>query len=107
MVPATLLLLTASRPVIDREHVSLAKLNKIRSKKREPLLFDHTKVTLKLSHRPQGPVIERGPLGYARKPPRIHMVSSYLARRGNRHWVVMPYMRGRGETIHRVTKVVA
>ena len=97
--------LTASRPILDRQHVSLAKLNKIRKKKREPLLFDHTKVTLQLSHRPQGPVIERGPLGYARKAPRIHMVSSYLARRGNRHWIVQPYMRGRGETIHRVAKV--
>jgi hypothetical protein len=102
---ATLLMLTASRPIIEREHVSMTKLNKIRRKKNEPLLCDHTRVTLHIKARPQGPVIERGPLGYARKSPRIHLVSSYLARRGERHWIVQPYMRGRGETIHRRTRV--
>ena len=98
MIWACLLLLTASRPIVERTHISLDKLNKHRRKKGEAPLFDHTKVTMHLK-RDMGPVIERGPLGYARKSPRIHMVSSYLARRGNRHWVVMPYMRGRGETL--------
>ena len=104
MVWAVLIMLTASRPIIDREHVSLHKLNKARHKRHEPPLFDHTKVTLHLKQHP-GPVVERGPLGYLRKSPRIYLVSSYLARRGDKHWVIQPYWRGQGEVIHRRVRV--
>jgi hypothetical protein len=45
------------------------------------------------------------PLGYLRKSPRVHLVSSYLARRGDKHWIVEPYWRGSGDVIHRQTHV--
>jgi hypothetical protein len=99
-----LLLLTASRPIVDTNFVSLARLNKHRRKKGQVPLLDHTEISLRLTPQAQRPVV-RGALGYSRKPPRIHMVSSYLARRGARHWIVQPYMRGSGEQIHRVTHV--
>jgi hypothetical protein len=104
MLWAFLLLLTSSRKTIDLRPVDRAKLNKARAKKREVLLLDHTLVTMHVD-----PYLRqaqtRQPLGYQRKSPRVHLVSSYLARRGNRHWIVQPYMRGSGETIHRVTQV--
>ena len=104
MLWAFLLLLTSSRKTIDLRPVDRAKLNKARAKKREVLLLDHTLVTMHVD-----PYLRqaqtRQPLGYQRKSPRVHLVSSYLARRGNRHWIVQPYMRGSGDTIHRVTQV--
>jgi hypothetical protein len=104
VVWAALLLLTASRPIVNYSHVDLTKLNKHRKAKGRSLLLDHTVVSLRLSDN----VTWRGqgvPLGHARKSPRVHMVSSYLARRGDKHWVVAPYFRGSGDTIHRVTRV--
>lgn len=99
-----MLLLTTSRPIVDMQPIDLAKLNKARRKKGALPLLDHTRVSLHLTPQAWRPVV-RGALGYSRKPPRIHMVSSYLARRGTRHWVVQPYMRGSGEQIHRVVNV--
>ena len=99
-----LLMLTASRPVIWETPIDMGRLNKRRIKRRELPLLDHTRVTLKMAPHVERPVI-RGELGYARKSPRIHMVSSYLARRGDRYWVVQPYWRGQGEVIHREVRV--
>lgn len=99
-----MLMLTASRSVLNYHHVSMAKLNKHRRKRGDTPLLDHTNIALHLTPHQQRPVV-RSPLGYSRKSPRIHMVSSYLARRGNKHWLVYPYMRGSGDTIHRVVNV--
>ena len=103
---AIILLLTSSRKIVDYKPVSRAKINKARVKRREVPLLDHTEVTLDIGIR-RVPGQTGQPLGYIRKSPRIHMVSSYLARRGDKHWVVMPYWRGSGETIHRQVKVFA
>jgi hypothetical protein len=35
------------------------------------------------------------------------MVSSYLNRRNDKHWVVQPFMRGSGDIIHRQINVRA
>lgn len=95
-----LLLLTASRPIVRLDPVDRGRLNKVRKKRGATPLLDHTHVCLDLSQQTVRPVI-RGALGRARKSPRIHMVSSYLARRGDKHWIVSPYFRGVGEEIHR------
>jgi hypothetical protein len=105
MVWATLLLLTASRPIIDYTPVSLAKLNRTRRQKGRTLLLDHTRVTMHLDDKRIERLVANQPLGYTRKSPRVHCVSSYLGRRGDRHWVVTPYVRGKGETLHRVINV--
>jgi hypothetical protein len=104
MVWATLMLLTASRPIVDYRRVDLARFNKARRKRGRPPRLDHTLVTLHLQDRAKQPVI-RGALGFTRKSPRVHMVSSYLGRRGDKHWIVVPYWRGEGETIARRTQV--
>jgi hypothetical protein len=102
MIWAVLLLLTASRPIVDLVPIDLGRLNRRRTKRGETALLDYTQVTLRLSAPdPQYNPVIRGALGYARKSPRIHLVSSYLARRGDKHWIVQPYMRGKGEVIHR------
>ena len=100
MIWAFLMLLTASRPIIDRRPVSMAKLNKARAKRQLPPQLDHTVVTLHLD-KAAAEARRRAPLGYARKSPRVHLVSSYLARRGAKHWIVQPYWRGEGEVISR------
>ena len=103
-VYAILLLLTASRPTVEYKQISQAKINKARIKKRAVPLFDHTEVSMCLSHR----VVQQRqgqPLGRARKSPRIHVVSSYLARRGDKHWITSPYIRGSGDTVERHIKV--
>lgn len=105
MIWCSLMLLTASRPIIDLTPVDLGRLNKQRVKKGKVPLFDHTRVTLHLTRQAHDPVL-RGPLGYSRKSPRVHLVASYLARRGNKHWVVSPYWRGKGEMISRHVQVV-
>jgi hypothetical protein len=103
-VYATLLLLTASRPTVEYKQVSQAKINKARIKKRVAPLFDHTEVSMRLSHRT---VQQRQgqPLGHARKSPRVHVVSSYLVVHNGRHSIVQPYIRGSGDAIERHIKV--
>lgn len=95
------LLLTASRPTVDYHPVSRAKLNRARARRREPQLLDHTQVVMHVNDHRLGPGAPRAPLGHARKSPRIHLVSRYLARRGTRHWLVEPYVRGGGTPIER------
>ena len=102
MIWAVLLLLTASRPVVDLVPIDLGRLNKRRHKRAEPPLLDYTQVTLRLAPPdPQYNPVIRGPLGYSRKSPRVHLVSSYLARRGDKHYIVQPYFRGQGQLISR------
>jgi hypothetical protein len=101
---AIVLMLTTSRPVVDLKPVDLAKLNKQRAKRHEPPLLDHTRVALRLTPQEHRPIMRSEP-GFGRKSPRVHLVSRYLARRGDRHWLVEPYFRGRGEMIHRVVNV--
>jgi len=101
---STILMLTASRRIVDYRPVDRAKLNKARAKNKKVPLMDHTAVTMHIGEtHAQGQ--RRQPLGYARKSPRIHMVSSYLARRGDKHWVCLPYWRGSGDVIHREVRV--
>jgi len=103
---AVMLLLTSSRKTVDYHEVSRAKINKLRKKRRQALLYDHTQVVMYLGqHHVAG---QRGqPLSFKRKSPRIHVVGSYLNRRNDKHWIVQPFMRGSGETIHRQIKVRA
>jgi hypothetical protein len=100
MIWAIMLLLTASRPIVDYTPVDLSKLNKARAKRQQTPRLDHTKVTM---HVDQATIKSqvRAPLGYTRKSPRVHMVSRYLARRGDKHWICEPYLRGKGDVIHR------
>lgn len=104
MIWATMLLLTASRPVVDLDAVDLSRLNKRRQKRGDVPLLDHTRVSMRLTPMEHRPII-RGALGFARKSPRVHLVSRYLARRGDRHWIVEPYWRGTGDTIARQVNV--
>jgi hypothetical protein len=100
----TMLMLTASRPLLTYNSVDLSRLNKHRVRKGEVPLLDHTRVSLRLA--PVGATLRPvQPLGYLRKSPRVHLVSSYLARRGDKHWIVEPYWRGSGDVIHRQTHV--
>ena len=103
-VYAILLLLTASRPTVEYKQVSQARINKARIKKRVAPLFDHTEVTMHLNHRAVMSSL-RGPLGRTRRSPRLHIVSGYLARRGDKHWLVQSYPRGKGDAIERHIKV--
>jgi hypothetical protein len=98
---AIMLMLTASRQAVEYRPVDRTKINKARTKRRESLLFDHTEVVMHINRQPQAGEQFRSPLAYTRKSPRIHMVSRYLARRGDKHWIVEPYVRGSGETINR------
>jgi hypothetical protein len=102
---AVLLLLTASRPTVSYKTVDRAKLNKARARRREPALLDHTEVTMHLTHKE---VVgqRRLSLGYQRRSPRLHQVSSYLARRGDKHWLVRPYLRGSGGPVERRVRVI-
>ena len=104
MMWAAIMLLTASRPIVTYTPIDLSRLNRARKKRGQPLRLDHTQVTMRLQQRPTDQVV-RGPLGYSRKSPRVHLVSSYLARRGTAHWIVQPYWRGQGETISRRVQV--
>jgi len=101
-----MLLLTASRPTVDYTKVDCTKLNKARLKRRQTPLYDYTEVTMHVREQPAaGP--SRQPLDHTRKSPRIHYVSRYLARRGDKHWICEPYIRGRGEWVTRHTHVKA
>jgi hypothetical protein len=103
---AVMLLLTSSRKTVDYRPVDRSRINKLRQKRKQFPLFDHTEVIMHLGqHSLQGQ--RRQPLNFKRKPPRIHVVSSFLNRRGDKHWVVAPFMRGSGDTIHRQIKVRA
>jgi hypothetical protein len=104
IVWGVLLMLTSSRRIVEYKTIDNSKLNRARAKRRQVPLLDHTKVVMRTDKLwVQG---QRGqPLGYQRKSPRIHMVSSYLSHRGNKHWVVMPFWRGSGPTIHREVRV--
>lgn len=97
-----MLLLTTSRKAVDYIQVDRSKLNKSRIKSRNPsktLLLDHTQVVLHFDkHTAQQTHM---PQSYQRKSPRVHVVSSYLARRGDKHWLVSPYIRGQGEWVTR------
>jgi hypothetical protein len=104
MAWSVILLLTASRKILDYTAVDLSKLNKTRAKRREVPKFDHTRVTLHLDATVQSRQI-RAPLDYTRKSPRVHLVGRYLSRRGDKHWIVEPYWRGQGETISRHVNV--
>ena len=95
-----MLLLTASRPTVEYKEVDRSRLNKARSKRKETALLDHTQVTMHISHHSVSQQ-QRQPLGYQRKSPRIHVVSSYLATRNGRHFIVQPYLRGSGEPVTR------
>jgi hypothetical protein len=97
---AIVLMLTTSRPVVDLKPVDLSRLNKQRAKRREPALLDHTRVALRLTPQEHRPIM-RGEAGFGRKSPRVHLVSRYLAHRGDKHWLVEPYFRGKGKTISR------
>jgi hypothetical protein len=100
MIWSCLLLLTSSRKIVELEQVDMSKLNKIRRRMNKPQKLDHTIVTLHINEEVH--THQQGmPLGYTRKSPRIHMVSSYLNRRGDKHWVVQPFWRGSGEVISR------
>ena len=101
-VYAIMLLLTASHPTVEYKEISRTKLNKARIKKHAVPLFGHTEVTMNISHRV---VQQRQGQPHARKSPRIHVVSSYLARRGDKHWITSSYVRGSGDAIERHIKV--
>jgi hypothetical protein len=95
-----MLLLTAARPSVEYRTVDRTVLNKARSKRREPPLFNHT--TLHLNHR----IIERrASSDYPRKSPRTHMVASHLRVRGDKHFIVSPYVRGSGPIVERHVRV--
>ena len=104
MIWSCLMLLTSSKKILDFTKVDNTKWNKSRVKQGKLPKLDHTVVSLHINQEIQ--VHSHGaPLGFTRKSPRIHMVSSYLARRGNLHWIVYPYWRGKGEIISRHVKV--
>lgn len=97
-----ILLLTASRRAVEYKPVDRSKINKVRTAKKEAPLFDHNEVVMHVVRPKEG--VHRGPLSFTRKSPRIHLVSRYLARRGDKHWIVEPYFRGDGaykpRTVH-------
>lgn len=100
MIWSIMMLLTSSRKIIDYTQIDMSKLNKNRVKRGELHKLDHTVVTIHINEEMK--IHQKGqPLGYTRKSPRIHMVGSYLNRRGNKHWIVQPFWRGSGEMISR------
>jgi len=101
---ACLLLLTSSRKIVELAPVDMSRLNRARARQHKVPRLDHTVVSMYLDPAVQARQ-QRAPLGYARKSPRVHLVSSYLGRRGDKHFVVQPYTRGQGETVHRRVSV--
>jgi|GEM_PF-2801512 hypothetical protein len=100
MIWSCLMLLTSSRKIVELEHVDMSPLNRIRRRMNKAQRLDHTIVTMHISQETR--MHQQGmPLGYTRKSPRIHMVGSYLNRRGDKHWIVQPFWRGSGEVISR------
>jgi hypothetical protein len=101
MIWSILLLLTSSKKIIEEVGVDLSHLNKARTKRNQVPKFNYTKINMYIDKSAQHVKFIKGPLGYTRKSPRIHLVSSYLGRRGDKHWVVQPFWRGEGEVISR------
>ncbi len=98
---AIMMLLTASKQAVDLKPVDRSKINKARRKRRDVPLLDHTEVTMHVTHQLNEAEAKRAPLGYTRKSPRVHLVSRYLARRGDKFWIVQPYLRGTGDRVER------
>jgi hypothetical protein len=105
MVWSCLMLLTSSKKIVDFNQIDMSKLNKARKSVNKAPKLDHTIVSIHIGEGTQTINQQGTPLGFARKSPRVHLVCSYLARRGNKHWVVQPYWRGSGEIISRHVKV--
>jgi hypothetical protein len=104
MIWSTLMLLTSSRKIVNYEKIDNTKWNKARAKQGKPPMMDHTVVTIHIGG--DAKAHQKGaPLGFNRKSPRVHMVSSYLNRRGDKHWIVQPFWRGTGEKISRYVRV--
>lgn len=104
MIWAVMMLLTSSKKIVEYEKIDNTKWNKARAKQGKAPKLDHTVVTMYVGS--ETVIHQQGmPLGYTRKSPRIHMVSSYLNRRGDKHWIVQPFWRGKGEIISRHVKV--
>jgi hypothetical protein len=104
MIWSCLMLLTSSRKIVELEKIDMSNLNRIRRRMNKPQQLDHTMVTMYINR--DKVVHQKGqPLGFERKSPRIHMVSRYLNRRGDKHWIVEPFTRGSGEIISRYVKV--
>lgn len=101
MVWAILLLLTSSRKIIEETKIDLSGLNKARVKRKQIPKLDYTRVNMYINPEAHHIKFIRGPLDHTRKSPRIHMVSSFLNRRGDKHWVVQPFWRGQGEMVNR------
>jgi len=97
---SALILITSVR-TIRQETSDLSRLNKARAKRGARLLLDHTTVHLYIDPSIKANVQRRQPLGYVRKSPRVHLVGSYLNHRGDKHWIVFPFLRGQGERITR------
>jgi hypothetical protein len=100
MVWSVMILLTSSKKILDLKEIDYGKLNVARQIKGKSPLANHTRCTLYIN-RERKIMQPTGPLGYTRKSPRIHLVSSFPVTRGNKHWVVQPYWRGKGEVISR------
>jgi hypothetical protein len=104
MIWAIMILITSSRKILNYETVDNTKWNKVRTKQGKAPRLDHTKTTLYINKEVQ--IHQKGvPLGFIRKSPRVHMVQSYPNHRGDKHWVVQPFSRGKGEVISRHIKV--
>ena len=67
MIWAAIMMLTASRPIIDCQPVDLTRLNRARGKRGEPPRLDHTRVTLHLQRRAGSP---QRPRLYSQEPAR-------------------------------------
>ena len=104
MIWACLMLLTSSRKIVEYKPIDNAKWNKARAKQGKTPRLNYTVVTMHIN---KEIIIQRQgmPLGYTRKSPRIHMVGSFLNRRGNKHWIVQPFWRGSGDIISRHVRV--
>lgn len=108
MVFLVLLLLTSARKAVELRPVDLSRLNKARAKAKKTALLNHHIVHLYYGDRNQKstPVMARGPLGYSRKSPRVHLVSSYPAVRAGKPTIVMGHPRGYGSSgVSRTTHV--
>jgi hypothetical protein len=86
MVWSIMILLTSSRKILDYEKIDNTKWNKARAKQGKPAKLDHTRCSLHINQEVQ--IHGKG-------------VQSYPNHRGDKHWVVQPFSRGKGEVISR------